>query len=73
LDMYEDFDENLHCDEEALQEPPDQSLSPIDIVRLQQGRIPGTGDYTKERSHVLGLEMDEIVYGIEKIKKAGGR
>ena len=72
-DMYANFDENLYCDEEAHQETPDQSLTPIDIVRLQQSQNPGKGDYTKERSHVLDLEMDEIVRGIEKIKKAGGR
>lgn len=72
-DMYADFDEDLCGDEEAHRGPADQSLSPIDIVRLQQSRIPGTGDYTKERSHELDLEMDEIVRGIEKIRKAGGR
>lgn len=72
-DMYADFDDDLYCDEEEHQETPDQSMSPIDIVRLQQSQNPGKGDYTKERSHVLDLEMDELARRIEEIKKAGGR
>ena len=42
---------------------------PVDAVRFLQSFDLGRGDYTKERSHVLGLTLDEIFMGIEKTKK----
>jgi len=67
-DMFADFDKDLCCDEEAHRETSGQSLSPVDIVRLQQSQNSGSGDYTKERYHVLDLEVDEIISAIEKMR-----
>ena len=46
-----------------------EALGPLDAVRFLQSFDLGRGDYTKERSHVLGLTLDEIFMGIEKRKK----
>ena len=43
-----------------------EALGPLDAVRFLQSFDLGRGDYTKERSHVLGLTLDEIFTGIEK-------
>ncbi|HUS74693.1 MAG TPA: hypothetical protein VMY43_01670, partial [Methanothrix sp.] len=43
-----------------------EALGPLDAVRFLQSFDLGRGDYTKERSHVLGLTLDEIFMGIEK-------
>jgi len=43
-----------------------EALGPLDAVRFLQSFDLGRGDYTKERSHVLGLTLDEIFSGIEK-------
>jgi len=43
-----------------------EALGPVDAVRFLQSFDMGRGDYTKERSHVLGLTLDEIFTGIEK-------
>ena len=43
-----------------------EALGPVDAVRFLQSFDLGRGDYTKERSHVLGLTLDEIFTGIEK-------
>ena len=45
-----------------------EALGPLDAVRFLQSFDLGRGDYTKERSHVLGLTLDEIFLGIEKRK-----
>ena len=45
-----------------------EALGPLDAVRFLQSFDLGRGDYTKERSHVLGLPLDEIFMGIEKRK-----
>ncbi len=45
-----------------------EALGPLDAVRFLQSFDLGRGDYTKERSHVLGLTLDEIFMGIEKQK-----
>jgi hypothetical protein len=45
-----------------------EALGPLDAVRFLQSFDLGRGDYTKERSHVLGLPLDEIFLGIEKRK-----
>ena len=45
-----------------------EALGPLDAVRFLQSFDLGRGDYTKERSHVLGLTLDEIFRGIEKRK-----
>ncbi len=46
-----------------------EALGPVDAVRFLQSFDLGKGDYTKERSQVLDLELDEIVKGIEKRRK----
>jgi hypothetical protein len=48
-----------------------EALGPLDAVRFLQSFDLGRGDYTKERSHVLGLTLDEIFQGIEKRRKIG--
>ena len=48
-----------------------EALGPLDAVRFLQGFDLGRGDYTKERSHVLGLTLDEIFMGIEKRRNIG--
>ncbi len=48
-----------------------KALGPVDAVRFLQSFDLGRGDYTKERSHVFDLTLDEIFRGIEKRKKAG--
>ena len=45
-----------------------EALGPLDAVRFLQSFDLGRGDYTKERSHLLGLTLDEIFMGIEKRK-----
>ncbi len=45
------------------------ALGPVDAVRFLQSFDLGRGDYTKERSQVLDLTLDEIFRGIEKRKK----
>ncbi len=46
-----------------------EALGPVDAVRFLQSFDLGRGDYTKERAQVLGLELEEIVKGIEKRRK----
>ena len=46
-----------------------EALGPVDAVRFMQSFDLGRGDYTKERSHVLDLTLDEIFAGIEKRKR----
>jgi hypothetical protein len=46
-----------------------EALGPVDAVRFMQRFNLGKGYYTKERAQVLGLELDEIVKGIEKRRK----
>ena len=48
-----------------------EALGPLDAVRFLQSFDLGRGDYTKERSHVLGLTLDEIFMGIEKRRNIG--
>lgn len=48
-----------------------EALGPLDAVRFLQSFDIGRGDYTKERSHVLDLTLDEIVMGIEKRRNIG--
>ena len=50
-----------------------EALGPVDAVRFLQSFDLGRGDYTKERSHVLDLTLDEIFRGIERRKEAGQR
>lgn len=37
-----------------------EALGPVDAVRFLQSFDLGSGDYTRERSHVLDLTLDEI-------------
>jgi len=48
-----------------------EALGPVDAVRFLQSFDLGRGDYTKERSNVLDLTLDEIFRGIERRKEAG--
>ena len=48
-----------------------EALGPVDAVRFLQSFDLGRGDYTRERSNVLDLTLDEIFRGIERRKKAG--
>ena len=50
-----------------------EALGPVDAVRFLQSFELGRGDYARERSHVLGLTLDEIFMGIEIIKKRVNR
>jgi hypothetical protein len=43
-----------------------EALGPVHAVRFLQSFDLGRGAYTKERDQVLGLELGEIVLGIEK-------
>jgi hypothetical protein len=43
-----------------------EALGPLDAIRFLQSFDRGRGDYTKERSHVRDLTLDEIFMGIEK-------
>ncbi len=62
--------------DEKQTDPSGESLSPIDAVRQWQSQNPGKGDYSKERSPVCDLGIDEILQGIDRMKKekekAGG-
>jgi hypothetical protein len=46
-----------------------EALGPVDAVRFLQSFDLGRGDYTKERDQVLSLELDEIVFGVEKRRR----
>ncbi len=48
-----------------------EALGPVDAVRFLQSFDLGRGDYTKERGHVLGLELDDIINEIKKRRKPG--
>ena len=50
-----------------------ESLSPINAVRQWQSQNPGKGDYSKERSPVCDLGIDEILLGIQSLKKEKAR
>ncbi|MFB3766599.1 MAG: hypothetical protein ACE14P_15325 [Methanotrichaceae archaeon] len=47
----------------------ERALGPVDTVRFLQSISLGKGDYTKERSKALDLDLDEIIMGIEKRRK----
>ena len=55
--------------DEKHHNPPGKCPSPVDAVRQWQSQNPGKGDYSKERSHVCDLGIDEIFLGIERMKK----
>jgi hypothetical protein len=46
-----------------------EALGPVDAVRFLQSFDLGRGDYTKERTPVLDLELDEIIAEIKKRRK----
>ena len=48
-----------------------EALGPVDAVRFLQSFDLGRGDYTRERSNVLDLTLDEIFRGIDRRKGAG--
>jgi hypothetical protein len=54
---------------EKHHDPPGECHSTVDAARLWQSQNPGKGDYSKERSSVCDLGIDEIFQGIEKMKK----
>jgi len=62
------YDEETEPDNEKHHNPPGECPSPVDAARLWQSQNPGKGDYSKERSHVCDLGIDEIFQGIERMK-----
>jgi hypothetical protein len=66
---YDDDNEATATGDEKHLDPPGECHSTVDAVRLWQSQNPGKGDYSKERSHVCDLGIDEIFQGIEKMKK----
>jgi len=59
--------------DEKHTDPSGESLSSIDAVCQWQGQNPGKGDYCKERSPVCDLEIDEMLQGIQSLKKEKAR
>jgi len=49
--------------------PHEECQSQVDAARQWQSKNPGKGDYSKERSHVCDLGIDEIFQEIERMKK----
>ena len=68
-DYDEDDNEATAPGDEKHHDPPGECHSPVDAVRQWQSQNPGKGDYSKERSHVCDLGIDEIFLGIERMKK----
>ena len=68
-----DHDEATTPVNEKHTDPSGESLSPIDAVRQWQSQNPGKGDYCKERSPVCDLGIDEILLGIQSLKKEKAR
>ena len=68
-----DHDEATKPINEKHTDPSGESLSPIDAVRQWQSQNPGKGDYSKERSPVCDLGIDEMLQGIEIKKKEKAR
>lgn len=67
---YDDDDnETTATGNEKYSDPHEECHNPIDAARLWQSQNPGKGDYSKERSHVCDLPIDEIFQGIERMKK----
>ncbi len=59
----------LTGDEKHPDPQHEECQSPVDAVLLWQSQNSGKGDYSKERSHVCDLPIDEIFQGIERMKK----
>ncbi len=68
-----DHDEATIRGDEKQTGPSGESVSPIDAVCQWQSQNPGKGDYRKERSPVCDLEIDEMLQGIERMKKENAR
>lgn len=67
---YDDDDnEATSTGNEKHPDPHEEYHSPVDAVLLWQSQNSGKGDYSKERSHVCDLPIDEIFQGIERMKK----
>jgi hypothetical protein len=66
---YDDDNEATAISNEKHQDQPGECHSPVDAVRLWQSQNPEKGDYSKERSYVCDLGIDEIFQGIERMKK----
>jgi hypothetical protein len=68
-DYDEEDNEVTAPSDEKHHDQPGECHSAVDVVRQWQSQNPGKGDYSKERSHVCDLGIDEIFQGIEKMKK----
>jgi hypothetical protein len=68
---YDDDDDNeaTATGDEKHHDQPGECHNIVDAVRLWQSQNPGIGDYSKERSSVCDLGIDEIFLGIERMKK----
>jgi hypothetical protein len=72
-DYDNDDNESTETGNEKHYDPHGECHSPVDAVRLWQNQNPGKGDYSKERSHVCDLGIDEIFQGIERMKMEKAR
>lgn len=68
-DDYEDDYEATATGNEKHHDQHAECHSSVDAARLWQSKNPGKGDYSKERSHVCDLRIDEIFQEIERMKK----
>ncbi len=67
---YDDDDSEATANSnEKHPDPHEECHSMVDATRLWQSQNSGKGDYSKERSHVCDLTIDEIFLGIEWMKK----
>ena len=64
-----DYNEAAATGNETHHDTSGKCPSPVDVVRQWQSQNPGKGDYSKERSSVCDLGIDEIFQGIERMKK----
>jgi hypothetical protein len=71
---YDDDNEVTATGDEKHHDQPGECHRMVDAVRQWQSQNPGKGDYSKERSSVCDLGIDEIFQGIERMKneKTGG-
>ena len=70
---YDDDNEETAPGDEEHHDHPGECHNIVDASRQWQSQNPGKGDYSKERSHVCDLGIDEIFQGIERMKMEKAR
>ena len=70
---YDDDNKEAAPGDEEHHDHPGECHNIVDAVRLWQSQNPGKGDYSKERSSVCDLGIDEIFQGIERMKMEKAR